>query len=370
MTTSTASVLLVALGCGIALGWLLHEFVGHAIRRQQDDLGGQVGALVDPLRTALDELTEHIDLVEHNRTQSYAGLREQVAGMQRTSQLLSDRTGQLVAALRSPQVRGRWGEIQLERVVELSGMARHCDFDTQVGVDGRRPDLVVRLAGDRRIVVDAKVPLDAYLDAMQSEDPRERSAHRARHAKALRAHVDQLSGKQYWTAFTPSPEFVVLFLPGDPFLDLALAADAALLEHAFGRNVILATPTTLIALLRTIAHGWQQQALTEEAATIQRLGRELYERVGAAGRQLDRLGGHLGKAVETFNQTVATVDTRVLATARELAELEPFGTAPPRPRGVELRPSAVGHSSDTTVDDDSHDATDSRSNLGGNDAIR
>ncbi|CAM2867188.1 DNA recombination protein RmuC [Skermania piniformis] len=370
MTTSTASVLLLTLGCGIALGWLLREYVGRTVWRRQDELSGRIGTLVDPLRNALDELTEHIDLVEQNRTQSYAGLREQVAGMQRTSELLSERTGQLVAALRSPQTRGRWGEIQLERVVELSGMARYCDFDTQIEIDGRRPDLVVRLSGDRRIVVDAKVPFDAYLDAIQAEQPAERTRHRARHAQALRGHVDQLAAKRYWAAFDRVPEFVVLFLPGDAFLDAALSTDAGLLDHAFGRNVILATPTTLIALLRTIAHGWRQQALSENAATIQRLGRELYERIGVVGRDLDRLGSQLGKSVDAFNRVVVATDDRVLATARELAGLELFESPVSPTRRVTRRPVSGGPDPSTPAEHNTDNSANSRSTTGADDEIR
>ncbi len=222
------------------------------------------------------------------------------------------------------QIRGRWGEIQLERVVELAGMVRHCDFDTQVSKDGVRPDLLVYLAGGKQIVVDAKVPFAAYLDAAQTEDPAAREQHLSRHARQLRTHVDQLADKTYWESFDPTPEFVVLFVPGDPFLDAALTADSGLLEHAFSRNVILATPTTLIALLRTIAHTWRQEALSQDAAKIHQLGRELYSRLGTVGAHLDRLGSQLGKAVDSFNLTVASMESRVTVTARKLHDLDVF----------------------------------------------
>ncbi|RJO75801.1 DNA recombination protein RmuC [Nocardia panacis] len=304
-----------------------------------------IGAMVEPLRTALGELHRHIEQVEHHRINAYAGLREQVAGMHRTSQHLAGQTGQLVAALRAPQVRGRWGEIQLERVVELAGMSRHCDFDTQVTRGDHtarvRPDLVVRLAGGRHIVVDAKVPFEAYLDASTTDDPDARAAHLTRHAKHLRSHIDQLADKAYWAAFDPAPEFVVLFVPGDPFLDAALTTDADLLEHAFGRNVVLATPTTLIALLRTIAFGWRQEALSHDMATIQRLGRDLYARLGTTGKHLDRLGAQLGKAVDAFNDTVASVESRVMVTARKLREMEVTGPEVPVVHRVDVRPRAV-----------------------------
>lgn len=307
-----------------------------------------VGALVEPLRAAVGALNEHIQQVERQRLSAYSSLREQVASMQRTSHQLTGQTGQLVAALRAPQVRGRWGEIQLERVVELAGMTKHCDFRTQVSRIGRgeddrtvRPDLVVRLAGGRHIVVDAKVPFTAYLDACGTDDLDVRAELLTRHAKHLRAHVDQLSDKAYWAAFDPAPEFVVLFVPSDPFLDAALTTDSELLEYSFGRDVILATPTTLIALLRTIAFGWRQEALSKDMATVQRLGRELYQRLGTTGKHLDRLGAQLGRAVEAFNYTVASVESRVMVTARKLHELEIAEREVPEIGRVDSRPRAV-----------------------------
>ncbi|MGW2664345.1 DNA recombination protein RmuC [Nocardia tengchongensis] len=371
MTAPMLFALLLVFVSGLALGWL-----GHAARAGQraavaearlaamrdneqllrQSLGAAsedaarrqshaIGALVEPLRDAVGSLDRQIREVEHNRINAYSGLREQVAGMQRMSHQLSTQTGQLVAALRAPQVRGRWGEIQLERVVELAGMARHCDFDTQVTRRGDtvvRPDLVVRLSGGRQIVVDAKVPCTAFLDAAGTEDPRERDGHLARHARHLRNHVDQLAAKEYWAAFDPSPEFVVLFVPGDPFLDAALTTDSGLLEYAFGRNVVLATPTTLMALLRTVALGWRQEAMSEDMAVIQQLGRELYTRLGTTGRHLDRLGSQLGKAVDAYNHTVASMESRVLVTARKMHDLGVADAPPPEVRNVESWPRAVG----------------------------
>lgn len=368
MTGTTALGLVAALLLGFTLGWLVHaarsqgaqaalaamrdnerllrQSVGaagdDAARKHSLAIGAQVAALVDPLREAVGALDKHVAQVESTRAQAYAGLREQVAGMHRTSQLLSTQTTQLVTALRAPQIRGRWGEIQLERVVELAGMVRHCDFDTQVTRDGARPDLLVYLAGGKQIVVDAKVPFAAYLDAAQEEDPRSQEAHLVRHARQLRKHIDQLADKAYWELFDPTPEFVVLFLPGDPFLDAALTTDADLLEHAFARNVILATPTTLIALLRTIAHTWRQEALSRDAATIHQLGRELYSRLGTAGSHLDRLGAQLGKAVDSFNHTVASMESRVMVTARKLDDLQLYDGEIKEVSQVESWPRAVG----------------------------
>lgn len=379
MTAPMLVALLLVFTAGAGLGWL-----GHAARAGQRAVAAEarlaaardnelllrqslssanedaarrhshaIGAMVEPLREALGALNQHIHQVEQHRINAYSGLREQVAGIQRTSHQLAGQTGQLVAALRAPQVRGRWGEIQLERVVELAGMTRHCDFDTQVTRAARdddaadrpglvRPDLVVRLAGGRQIVVDAKVPFTAYLDAATTDNPELRADLLARHAKQLRAHVDQLADKAYWTAFDPTPEFVVLFVPGDPFLDAALTTDAELLEYAFGRNVILATPTTLIALLRTIAFGWRQEAVSRDMATVQQLGRELYARLGMTGRHLDRLGAQLGKAVDAFNYTVASVESRVMVTARKLHDLEIAEQEVPAIHRVDSRPRAVG----------------------------
>ncbi|MEU1996038.1 DNA recombination protein RmuC [Nocardia gamkensis] len=375
MTAPMLIALTLVFAAGFGLGWL-----GHAARAGQRAAAAEarlavaadnerllrqsltaanedaarrhshaVGAMVEPLRAAVGALNEHIQQVERQRLTAYSGLREQVANMQRTSHQLTGQTGQLVAALRAPQVRGRWGEIQLERVVELAGMTRHCDFGTQVTRTGRdegdrtvRPDLVVRLSGGRHIVVDAKVPFAAYLDACGTDDPDVRAELLTRHAKHLRAHVDQLSDKAYWAAFDPAPEFVVLFVPGDPFLDAALTTDSELLEYAFGRNVILATPTTLIALLRTIAFGWRQEALSRDMATVQRLGRELYHRLGMTGKHLDRLGTQLGRAVEAFNYTVASVESRVMVTARKLHDLEMAEQEVPAIGRVDSRPRAVG----------------------------
>lgn len=354
MNALTALGLLGTLVVGVLIGWLLHSTRAgdraaraeaqlaalrdneaqlrqslsvvseDSARRHSGAIGEQVSRLVGPLQEAVGALARQVETVERSRVHAYAGLTQQVEGMHRTSQLLSAQTGQLVTALRAPQIRGRWGEIQLERVVELSGMVKHCDFDTQVAKDGVRPDLLVYLAGGKQIVVDAKVPFAAYLDAAQTEDPTAREQHLTRHARQLRTHVDQLSAKSYWESFDPTPEFVVLFVPGDPFLDAALTSDSGLLEHAFSRNVILATPTTLVALLRTIAHTWRQEALSQDAARIHQLGRELYQRLGTVGGHLDKLGAQLGKAVDVFNLTVASMETRVTVTARKLNDLELF----------------------------------------------
>ncbi|MGB3770032.1 MAG: DNA recombination protein RmuC [Rhodococcus sp. (in: high G+C Gram-positive bacteria)] len=368
MTAISAVTVLVTLLVGIVVGWWLRSARGDvelarasarlavsadnedtlrrslsllnedSARRHSGAIGEKVSDLVDPLRDAVDSLEEHVRLVERDRVHAYAGLSEQVAGMHRASRQLASRTDQLVTALRAPQIRGRWGEIQLERVVEMAGMTRYCDFDTQVTADGVRPDLVVRLAGGKNVIVDAKVPLVAFLDASAEQDPETVDRHLARHARHVRTHVDQLADKKYWFSFDPSPEFVILFVPGDPFLDAALTRDRGLLEHAFSRNVVLATPTTLIALLRTIAFTWKQDALAEDAARVKVLGRELYERLGTVGAHVDRLGTQLGKAVESFNATAGSLDSRVFVTARKLHEMSLFDGEPPHVTPVEQRP--------------------------------
>ncbi|MFZ2510069.1 MAG: DNA recombination protein RmuC [Gordonia sp. (in: high G+C Gram-positive bacteria)] len=344
----TASLAITALAClivGIVIGWFAHASAAASVsaatidatREQSAMLGDEVHDIVGPLRLTLDELSAELRRTEHNRIHAYAGLTEQVRGMAQASFRLQEQTSRLSSALHTPQVRGRWGEVQLERIVELSGMSRHCDFTTQQTSPDRRdddtrrvrPDLVVHLAGGRSIVVDAKVPLQAYLESAAADDgttPGASAQVAARHAQAVRAHVSVLSGKSYWSAQPSSPEFVVLFLPGDGALETATRADPDLLDYAFGRNVVLATPSTLIALLRTVALGWRQHALAEDAAVIHTLGRQLYQRLDGVLAHLDKTGGALRRAVESYNATIGAIDTRLSVTARRLAELEALDT--------------------------------------------
>jgi len=244
--------------------------------------------------------------------------------------------------LRAPQVRGRWGEHQLRRIVEAAGLLEHCDFAEQVTAttdhQGVRPDLVVRLHGGRSVVVDAKAPFDAYLTAMEARDERTRDQHLDAHARHLRSHVDGLAAKSYWTAFAQSPEFVVLFVPADPFLDVALQRDPTLLEHAFSRNVVLATPATLVALLRTIAYSWRQEALARNAVAVHELARELYGRLATLGDHVGKLGSALGTAVTSYNRAVGSLEARVLVSARKLADLGVSGDDLVAPPQVESTP--------------------------------
>jgi DNA recombination protein RmuC len=273
---------------------------------------------------------------------AYAELREQVRSMGAVSSELRTETKQLVAALRAPQVRGRWGEHQLRRIVEAAGLLDHCDFAEQVtattDAQGVRPDMVVRLHGGRTVVVDAKSPFDAYLSAMESRDERSRDAHLDQHARHLRAHVDALAAKAYWTAFDVTPDFVVLFVPADPFLDAALQRDPTLMEHAFTRNVVLATPATLIALLRTVAYSWRQEALAKNAVAVHTLARELYGRLSTLGDHVGKLGASLSGAVTAYNRAVGSLESRVLVSARKLAEMGVSDDELPSPAQVELTP--------------------------------
>lgn len=304
-----------------------------------------IGQLLDPMTSALTRVEGQLRTVEKERESAYAGLREQVGAMCTSSEQLRGETKQLVNALRAPQVRGRWGELQLERVVQLAGMVEHCDFSTQVtaqGPDGViRPDLVVRLAGGKQVVVDAKVPFAAYLEAVESTDSGVHAERIAAHARQLRQHVDALAAKAYWAAFAPSPEFVVLFVPGDPFLEAALQADPSLMEYAFTVNVVIATPTTLIALLRTVAYSWRQETLAHNAAVVHQLGRELHGRLATMGTHVAKLGRSLDAAVDSYNGTVSSLESRVLVTARKLTELEVADAELPAPGQIERSPRRI-----------------------------
>jgi DNA recombination protein RmuC len=278
----------------------------------------------------LDRLSDQLHDLEHARATWQGQLHQQVLDMRMTADGLRRETQSLSTALRRPQVRGRWGELHLRRAVEVAGLVDRCDFEEQVhlrdGADAAvRPDLVVRLAGGRSVVVDAKVPLDAFLDATGSdaaEDPDARDAHLARHARQLRSHVDLLGSKRYWRTLPETPEFVVLFLPAESFLSAALEADGSLLEHAADRGVVLASPTTLIALLRTVAHGWRHESLADQAREIHRVGRDLHERLGTMSGHLAKLGRSLDGAVASYNQTVGSWESRVLVAARRFEELD------------------------------------------------
>jgi DNA recombination protein RmuC len=281
--------------------------------------------LVEPLRETLARLEGQLHDSDAARQASHAALAEQVNISRHSTEQLKNQTQALVTALRRPEARGRWGELQLRRVAELAGMAARCDFDEQVAVTGengaQRPDMVVRLAGGKNIVVDSKVSLAAYLEAVEATDESVREARLEAHTRHVRQHVDQLAAKAYWTALSPAPEFVILFIPGEAFLAPALERDPALLEHALGRRVHIATPTTLVTMLRTAQYAWQQEALSENARAVFDLGRELHSRIAGLGRNVDQLGRSLTRTVQAYNQTVGSLESRVLVSARRLSQL-------------------------------------------------
>ena len=281
--------------------------------------------LVEPLLATLARVESQLRETDAARAASVAALAEQLKIARQSSDELRAQTQALVTALRRPEARGRWGEMQLRRVAEMAGMDARCDFDEQVSVSTdegmQRPDMVVRLAGGKNIVVDSKVSLAAYLEASETTDETVRGARLDAHARHLREHVDRLAAKAYWAALSPAPEFVVLFIPGEAFLAPALEHDPALLEHAIAHKVHIATPTTLITMLRTAQYAWQQEALSENARAVFDLGRELYDRIAGLGRHVDGLGKALTSAVATYNKTVGSLEGRVLVTARKLNQL-------------------------------------------------
>lgn len=293
------------------------------------DLGKRqqaIEAMVTPLRETLTRVQTQLGDVEKDRAGSYATLLEQVSTMRQSSEQLRLETSQLVTALRAPQVRGRWGELQLQRTIEAAGMVEHVDYIDQASSttdEGTlRPDLLIKLAGGKNVIVDAKVAFAGYLEAMEARDEPARAARLKAHARHMRAHIDALSAKAYWERFAPSPEFVICFVPADAFLDAALREDPSLQEHAFASNVVIATPSTLVALLRTVSYTWRQEALAQNAAEVHKLGKELYQRLSTLGGHIDKLGRSLGAAVDSYNKTVATIESRVFVTARKMVDLK------------------------------------------------
>jgi len=295
--------------------------------------------LVKPISEALKQTTKQIHNIEKERKEAYGSLRNTIDQMNLGQQNLQQETQNLVQALRRPEVRGQWGEMTLRRLAELSGMVAHCDFFEQTHTNTEtgaiRPDMIVRLPESREIIVDAKTPLDAYLSAMQAKDDATRTRELKRHAQIIRSRVRELASKNYWAEYTQSAEFVVLFIPGEQFLSAALEIDSTLLEDSMSQNIILATPTNFIALLRAVSYGWKQQALAENAMEIRELGETLYKRLATFSGHLEKLGKSLNSSVEHFNKSVGSLERQVLPSGRkfvemgiraktELAELQPI----------------------------------------------
>ncbi len=347
------------------------QLARERLARQQQDASQAlkeretaIESLVQPIREALAKTEAQIQTIERDRIDAFATIKTQMEGIASGQNLLSRETRNLVTALRRPGVRGQWGEITLRRLVELSGMTSHVDFTEQLhqitDSGAVRPDMVVHMPEHRDIVVDVKTPLEAYLAAVEAQNDEERGSQLRRHAQIVGARVRELSSKQYWSQFERSPDFVVLFLPGDQFLSAALQENPGLIDDSLRQNVMLATPTSLVALLKTVAYGWKQTILADNAAEIRRLGEDLYKRLAVFGEHLGKLGKSLGSSVDSFNKAVGSLEQQVLPAARRFEELglrvnreiepiEPVASLAriPRNGGIEGEPSDEADSETT-----------------------
>lgn len=300
-----------------------------AAKTEMENKRQNMGDMVQPIVESLEKYDRQVQAMEQARQEAYGGLTQQVISLAKTQQDLQKETGKLVSALRLPHVRGRWGEMTLKRVVEIAGMENHCDFFEQptTGSEGSalRPDMLVRLPGNRSIVIDAKVPITAYLDSLETESAEKAQEHLSRHAVHVQRHIGKLSQKSYFSGFSPTPEFVVMFMPGENFFSAALKQSPSLIEQGSGKGVILATPTTLITLLKTVAYGWRQDAAVENAREVSELASALYSRIYSMVEHLNRLGRDLDKCVSSYNKTIGSVEKRVLVSARRFQEMGAAG---------------------------------------------
>lgn len=307
---------------------LAEQNLGAQQDKAKRDLGDRekaIETLVKPIHDALQASQKQITELEKSRSEAYGGIKSQLESMQLSQQSLAQETQNLVKALRRPEVRGRWGEITLRRLVELAGMVEHCDFQEQVHNVGEdqiiRPDMIVRMPNQRDLVVDVKTPLDAYLEAVEAKDDAQRQIGLQRHARNVRDHIKALSSKAYWAQFKNSPEFVILFIPGDQFLSAALNEDPDLIENALAQQIILATPTSFVALLKAVAYGWRQLALADNAQEIRELAEDLYGRLATFVAHMNKVGRQLGSSVESYNRAVGSLERKVLPGARKFVEL-------------------------------------------------
>ena len=297
----------------------LHQQADHQLQSRQQ----AIEHIIKPLKDSLTRNEKQIEQLERQRIAGQQSLTDQLTMVSRQHIQLESETRNLVKALRRPEIRGQWGEISLKRLVELSGMSSHCDFSTQVAADNNRlrPDMVVYLPGNRQIVVDVKTPMDAYLNAIESTEEQEATQYLKNHALHVKKRIDELSAKSYWAAFDASPEFVILFIPGEQFLSAALEQTPSLIEYALKQRIILATPTSLVALLRTIAHGWTQEKLNTHALEIRQSAQEYHQRLATFSEHLQLLGKQLEKVVDSYNQSVGSYDRKLLPIAKQFSEL-------------------------------------------------